>query len=126
LSNSAASKDELGRRVYDFALRVIRLADGLPPRRIASKVLGTQLLRSATSIAANYEEARGAISHPDFVAKMGVAYKESRESVLWLSLIRDVGLVKPARMTEIVAEAMELRAIFGTSLKTACGRQRRK
>ena len=126
MSNSATGKDELGRRVYDFALRVVRLADGLPVRGTASRVLGTQLLRSATSIAANYEEARGAISHPDFVAKMGVAYKECRESVLWLSLIRDVGLVKPARMNDIVAEALELRAIFGTSLKTARGRQRRK
>ena len=84
------------------------------------------MLRSATPIAANYEEARGAISHPDFVAKMGIAYKECRESVLWLNLIRDVGLVKPARMNDIVAEAMELRAIFGSSLKTARGQQNRK
>ena len=115
--------DELGQRVYAFALRVVRLADGLPARRVASKVLSTQVVRSATSVAANYEEARGAVSHPDFVFKMSLAYKECRESVLWLCLIRDAEIVRPSRMAAIIAEALELRAIFGTSLKTA--RQRR-
>ena len=111
--------DELGQRVYAFALRVIRLADGLPSKRVSSRVLATQLLRSATSVAANFEEARGGVSYPDFVAKMGVAYKECRETVLWLCLIRDSELVRQSRMAGIVAEALELRAIFGTSLKTA-------
>ena len=111
--------DVFGQRIYKFALRVIRLADSLPARRSASRILGAQLVRSATSVAANYEEARGAMSHPDFVAKMSLAYKECRESVLWLSLIRDADIVGAARMEAIVAEALELRAILGTSLKTA-------
>ena len=115
--------DELGQRVYAFALRVVKLVDSLSDRRVASKVLSAQLVRSATSVAANYEEARGAVSYTDFVFKMGLAYRECRESVLWPCLIRDAEIVRPSRMTAIITEALELRAIFGTSLKTA--RQRR-
>ncbi|MBI3693807.1 MAG: four helix bundle protein [Acidobacteria bacterium] len=116
--------DELGQRVYAFALRAIKLTDRLPEKRAASRILGSQLVRSATSVAANYEEARGAVSRPDFVFKLSLAYKECRESVLWLCLIRDAEIVRPTRMAAIIAEALELRAIFGTSLKTA--RQRRR
>src|SRR5262249_41422017 len=97
--------DELGQRVHAFALRVIRLADRLPRKRVSSRVLATQLLRSATSVAANFEEARGGVSYADFVAKMALAYKECRETVLWLCLIRDSELVRPSRMNAIVAEA---------------------
>jgi len=116
--------DELGQGVYAFALRVIELTDRLPEKRTASKVLSAQLVRSATSVAANYEEARGAVSYADFVFKMSLAYRECRESVLWLCLIRDAEIVPPSRMTAIITEGLELRAIFGTSVKTA--RQRRE
>ena len=113
------SPEALGERFYEFALRAVKLTDALPERRLASRVLGDQVLRSATSVASNYEEARGAISRADFVSKMGLAYKECRESVFWLRLIRDAQLLPPSRLDAIVAEAMELRAILGKSLKTA-------
>ncbi len=113
------SPQALGERMYGFALRVVKLTDALPARRAASRVLGDQLLRCATSVASNYEEARGAISRADFVSKMGLAYKECRESVFWLRLIRDGELLPASRMNAIVAEAMELRAILGKSLKTS-------
>lgn len=70
-------------------------------------------------MAANYEESRGAISRADFIAKLSLAYKESREAVLWLRLIRDTQLVRPFRLAAIITEATELRAILGTSVKTA-------
>ena len=93
-SPTEAWAEELGQRVYAFALRAVRLADQLPQRRTASRILGSQLLRSATSIAANLEESRGAVSYADFVVKMATAYKECRESVLWLCLIRDAEVVR--------------------------------
>lgn len=66
--------DAFGQRVYKFALRVIRLADSLPARRSASRILGAQLIRSATSVAANYEEARGAM------AILGTSLKTARQN----------------------------------------------
>lgn len=119
LGGERRSPEALAQRLYDFALRTIRLIEALPRSRTASRVLGDQLLRAATSVAANYEEARGAVSHADFVAKLGVVYKECRESVLWLSLIQDAGLVSTVRMDNLLSEAKELRAIIGSSMKTA-------
>src|SRR6516162_3241237 len=109
----------LSERIYSFALRMVRLVEALPSRRISSRVLGEQLLRAATSVIANYEEARGAISRREFVAKIGIAHKECRESVLWLRLIHDAGLIPSSRMGALLGEGKELRAILGSSLKTA-------
>lgn len=109
----------LAKRIYEFALRTLRLVNALPRRQVASRVLSEQLLRSATSIAANYEEARGAVSRADFISKLGIAYKESREVYLCLSMITDAKLLPENRMKPIIVEAEEIRAILGSSLKTA-------
>jgi len=119
IGKEKVTPETLGKRIYEFSLRALRLVNALPKRQVASKVLGEQLLRSATSIAANYEEARGAVSRADFIAKLGIAYKESREVYLWLSMIADVKLLPENRMKSIIAEAEEIRAILGSSLKTA-------
>lgn len=113
------SPEALAKRLYDFALRTVRLVESLPPSRMASRVLGEQLLRAATSVAANYEEARGAVSPAEFIAKLGITYKECRESVLWLSLIHDAGLLPSQRMKALLDEARQLRAVIGSSMKTA-------
>lgn len=118
-SASPSWPDELGQRIYTFAVRALRIADAIPSRRIASRVLGKQLLRSATSVAANFEETRGAISYADFIAKISAAYKECRESVLWLRLIRDAALLPAPRLAANIDEATQLRAILGTTPKTA-------
>jgi four helix bundle protein len=115
---AALSPEALAERTYGLALRVIRLTDALPVRRRASRILGDQLLRSAVSVAANYEEARGAMSRPDFTAKIALAYKECRETVMLLRLIRDANLLSASRLTGLLTEAEELRAILGSSLKT--------
>ena len=91
--------------------------ESLPGQRRISIVLGDQLLRAGTSIAANVEESRGAQSKADFTSKMNIAYKESRETVMWLRMIRDVRLIPEEKMTDIIQEAKEIRAILGSSVK---------
>jgi len=111
-------KIDLDKRVYHFVLRVIKLVRALPKETVGRK-MERQLLRAATSIAANIEEARGGFSKGDFTFKMNTAFKEARESNLWLRLIRDSGLVNSVRMTDIIRESEEIRNILGATVKTA-------
>lgn len=109
---------ELKERTKQFALRVIRLVDALP-RRMVADVLGRQLVRSATSVAANYRSACRAKSRADFISKMGTVEEEADESVLWLELIVDAGLVPATRLAALRVEADELTAITVKSFRTA-------
>ncbi len=84
-------KENLQERLYNFALEVIKLVRALPGEMVLQEI-GKQLLRSATSIAANYEEAKGAFSKEDFVFKIGISFKEGRETILWLRLLKDSGV----------------------------------
>jgi four helix bundle protein len=111
-------KIDLDERVYNFVLRVIKLVRSLPKDTVGRET-GKQLLRAATSIAANIEEARGGFSKSDFVFKMNTAFKEARESNLWLRLIRDSGLIHSTRMVSLVRESEEIRNILGASVRTA-------
>lgn len=112
---------ELKQRTKEFALRIIRLTDSLPQGR-SSDVLGRQLLRSATSVAANYRSACRARSRSDFVAKMGIVEEEADESEFWLELLGDAGLVPAGRLAALRQEASELTAIAVSSIRTARGR----
>lgn len=109
---------ELKQRTKQFALRVIRLTDSLP-RRMSTDVLGRQLLRSATSVAANYRSACRAKSRADFISKMGTVEEEADESALWLELIGESQLMKPAKLSALHQEAEELTAIAVASIRTA-------
>jgi four helix bundle protein len=109
--------DELSDRLIDFGVRVIRLASALP-RGAASRHVASQILRSGTSCGANYEEARGGESHADFVHKLSVCWKESRETWYWLKLIHRAGMVEPNRIEPLLQEAKELVAILSKSLET--------
>ncbi len=109
---------ELKQRTKQFALRVIRLTDSLP-RRMSADVLGRQLLRSATSVAANYRSACRAKSRADFISKMGTVEEEADESALWLELIGESQLMKPAKLSALHQEAEELTAIAVASIRTA-------
>lgn len=109
---------DLDERVYDFVLRVIKLVRSLPKETVGRE-MGRQLLRAGTSIAANVEEAHGGFSKSDFTFKMNIAFKEARETNLWLRLIRDSGLVSLSRMEDIIREAEEIRNILGATVKTA-------
>jgi four helix bundle protein len=108
----------ISERIYKFVLQVIALVRTLP-REIAGQEMGRQLLKSATSIAANYEEACVAFSKQDFIYKISISFKESKETNLWLRLLRDSGLVKIESLKELIQESLEIQKIFGKSVKTA-------
>ncbi|MBX9677230.1 MAG: four helix bundle protein [Gemmataceae bacterium] len=110
--------DDIAARLLAFAVRVIKLTECLP-RSVAGRHISNQLMRAATSVGANYEEARGGESRADFVHKVGVAWKETREATYWLRVIREAALVNPARLADLLHEGEELSAILGASSKTA-------
>jgi four helix bundle protein len=105
-------------RSYRFALRIAKMARQLPANN-DMRVISNQLLRSATSIGANVEEAVGAYSKPEFTHRMSVALKEARESHYWLRLIRDLEIVKPLRLSPVINEAEEIKKILGAIVKTS-------
>lgn len=112
------NREDLKKRTKDFAVRAIHLADALP-RRASSDVLGRQLIRSATSVGANYRSACRGRSQNEFVAKLGVVIEEADEAAYWLELIVDTKLMKPGRVRSLQAEASELVAIFTAAVRTA-------
>jgi len=101
---------DLDERLLTYGARVIKLVESLP-RTLAGRRIGDQLLRSATSAGANYEEARGAESRSDFVHKMQVALKELRESHYWLRLLMKAEILPVDRLADLLDEATQLRAI---------------
>jgi four helix bundle protein len=110
--------EELRERTKHFALRVIKLFQALRKSE-EERILGRQLLRSGTSVAANYRALCRARSRAEFIAKMGVVIEEADEAVFWMELLVDAGLVERARIEHLVREANELVAIFVSSRKTA-------
>jgi four helix bundle protein len=110
--------DELETRLIDFAVRIIKLSAALP-KTSAGKHIAGQILRSGTSPAPNYGEARGAESHADFIHKYGIILKELNETLIWLRVIERSSLLKPDLITDILEENKQLCRIFGSSLKTA-------
>jgi len=115
---SRSRADELEERLIDFAVRVVKLSAALP-KTPAGKHIAGQILRSGTSPAPNYGEARGAESHADFVHKVRIVLKELNETSIWLRVIERSHILKPELLTEIIQENNELCRIFITSLKTA-------
>lgn len=99
--------DDISERLLDFAVRSLRVTAALP-RTVAGRHVAGQLARCSTSAGANYEEARGAESLEDFVHKLGVAWKETRESWYWLRVIHRAQMLKPQRIETLIGEAEEL------------------
>lgn len=112
------SPRNLAERLLDFGAEVVKLAEGLP-NTIAGKRIGDQLLRSGTSVGANYEEAQAAESKNDFIHKLQLALKELRETHYWLRLLGKAGIVKSERLTGIQDEAEQLKAILSKAVITA-------
>jgi four helix bundle protein len=109
---------ELRTRTKAFALPVIRMSQALPRNREANVII-QQVLRSVTGMAANYRAAGRSRSKAEFVAKIGVVVEEADETVFWLEMLADSGLVRPAKLRDLLAEATQLVAIFTASRKTA-------
>jgi four helix bundle protein len=109
--------EQLLARTKDFALRIIRLFRSLP-KAPEAQVMGMQLLRSGTSVAANYRAACRARSRPEFAAKIGIVTEEADESALWMELLVDAGVIKKEQVESLLKEARELTAIFTASRNT--------
>ena len=114
----SANPDQLRQRTKTFALRVIKLVEALPKTTTAT-VLGKQLLRSATSVGANYRAACRARSQAEFIAKMGIVLEEADECGYWLELLSESGVMPAARLVDLQRESEELTAITVSSIKTA-------
>jgi len=112
--------DAMKSRTRAFALRVIKLVDSLPPGRV-SEVLGKQLLRSATSVGANYRAARRSRSRAEFVSKLGIVEEEVDESSYWLELLADSGVVRASRLDELRTECDEITAIVVATIRSTKG-----
>ena len=110
-------RQDLRERKKNYALRVIRLYRALPRGDGVGQVLGRQLLRSGTSVAAHYREACRAKSNLDFVSKLEGAQQELDESDLWLELLSDANVVKPQLVVPLRQETNELIAMFVTMTK---------
>lgn len=111
-------KDELKARTKSFALRAMKLVDALP-KTTAGRAIGSQLVRSGTSVGANYRAACRGRSKAEFIAKIGTVAEEADESAFWLELIMDGGLLTPGLVSPLHREAEELTAIFTASGRTA-------
>jgi four helix bundle protein len=110
--------EEFKKRTKTFALRVIHLVESLPASR-ASNVIGRQLLRSGTSVGANYRAACRGRSRPEFISKLGIVEEECDESMHWMALLIEGQLIKPVRLSNLIKEANELLAMVVVSTKTA-------
>ncbi len=120
-----ALENNLKPRVKAFALRIVRLVDSIP-KNMSAQVIAKQVMRSGTSAAANYRSACRARSQADFVSKIGIAEEEADETVFWLEMLSDSGIVKKELLIELIKEAEELTAIFTSSGKTAKNNLKKK
>jgi four helix bundle protein len=109
---------ELIDRAQNQALKIIELADALPYKRSAD-IIARQIIRSATSVAANYRAACRSRSHAEFVSKMHVVQEEADETQFWLELLHKRQLLKAEEFRELYDEASQLTAIFTASYTTA-------
>jgi four helix bundle protein len=108
-------------RTKTFARRIIRLYRSLVRTDTVSQVLGKQVLRSGTSVGANYREANRARSKAEFISKMGDCLKEADETLYWLELLLEEKIVLAAKLQPLATEANELVAIFITIIKNSRG-----
>jgi four helix bundle protein len=117
------NEQEMKQRTKTFALRILDLADALPRTRSGNVIAG-QIVRSGTSVAANYRALCRAKSRADFVNKTSIVEEEADESCFWLELLIDRELLAPRQVQPLLKEANEPTAIFVASRKTAIARQR--
>src|SRR3989440_6419384 len=112
------TEDELKKRTKRFALRILKLVAALP-KTVAGRTIGGQLVRSGTSVPANYRAACRARSKAEFISRLGVVEEEADESALWLELIMEGALMKKTLVEPLWKEADELVAIMTSSRKSA-------
>ncbi|MEH2305612.1 four helix bundle protein [Nostoc sp.] len=111
------NEEDFKRRTKQLALRVIRLVEALPQSRTA-EVIGKQLIRSATSVGANYRSACRGKSTADVIAKLSLVEEEADESLYWMELIVEVGLLPLEKVSNLMSENTEILAMTVASIKT--------
>ena len=111
------TKREMNARTKRFALRIIKLIDSLPDTKAAA-VIGKQLLRSGTSVGANYRSASRAKSDADFLFKLTIVEEEADESIYWMELLVESGLVRESLLEDLMDEANQLLSIIVAAIKT--------
>lgn len=114
-----AKGDDIEERLVDFAVRIINVCDALPVEKISAKHIQRQLVRSGTSPAPNYGEARSAESGKDFVHKLKIALKELNETRVWLKIIIRAELLKKSILVDLIDECDQLCRILGASIRTS-------
>jgi four helix bundle protein len=113
---------ELKARTKTFALRIIKLTRAIPKNDDAGRVIAKQIVRSGTSVAANYRASCRARSRAEFVCKIGTVEEEADETALWLELLIESGIMPAKKLSALLEEANALTAIMATSRKTASGK----
>ena len=116
-NNDKVKGTDLQERLFNFAVKVIKFLKRLPYSK-ENDVIRYQLAKCATSIGANYEEAQGAFSKEDFRYKIGICFKESKESNYWLRIIKAANISDNQDLDYLIQESNELKNIFGKSMKT--------
>ena len=109
--------EELKQRTKRFGLEVIKLVESLPKTR-TTEVIGRQLLRSGTSVGANYRATCRGRSKADFISKAGIVIEEADESIYWMELLLEAKLASEIQTTDLIKEADEIVAILTASVKT--------
>ena len=117
--NANEQPRDLKPRTKAFALRIIRMYSKLPKNDTVAQVLGKQVLRSGTSVGANYREASRSRSKAEFISKIGDSLKEAEETEYWLELLVDSGCATASSMAELLDETRQLIAILTTIDKNA-------
>jgi four helix bundle protein len=115
---SKVQRAEIMERTKRFALRIIHLASKLPKNQVA-RVIGGQLLRSGTSIGANFREASRSATKKHFTSTMVIALREAEETLYWLELLVESNTVKPELLVDLRSECSQLVAILAASVKKA-------
>jgi four helix bundle protein len=110
---------DLDHRVFRFACRIVEVFELLNAKGGAARVVGYQLLDAGTSVGSNYEEAGAGQTKADFISKLCISRKESRESLFWLRLIAAKHLLAPETIADDISEARQLTAIFTAIIKKA-------
>jgi four helix bundle protein len=120
VADAVMSTADFRKRTFQFGIRIIRLMQALP-KTDASRVIGNQLLRAGTAVGANYRASARARSRADFIAKMGIVEEECDESLYWLEMLVEIGLINADRSKELRVEGNEILAIVVASIRTARG-----
>jgi four helix bundle protein len=111
-------KKDLKERTKSFALKIIKVVEMLPKGR-TTDILGRQLLGAGTSVGANYRAACRAKSTADFISKMGIVEEEADETIYWMELLIESGLISKNDLIHLLDEANQILAITISSIKTA-------